>query len=214
VIAGGVALEAAWIAPAHTALLIVDAQVDFAAPDGAMGRAGADLSAVPAALAAAERLAAAARWAGAPVLFVALRTQADTDSRIWADRLRRLGHPGDVAVCRTGERGADFAGPRPEAGEVVVAKTRYSGFFGTDLETRLAALGVDSVVVCGLTTECCVAATARDAFERDFHVFVAADACAAYLPELHAATLNSLALNCAILVPADEVAATWWTAIN
>ena len=148
------------------------------------------------------------------MIFVALQTEAGTDSQVWAERLRRLGHSGDIAVCRTGERGADFAGPRPLPDEAVVVKTRYSGFFGTDLETRLRALGVDTVVVCGLTTECCVAATARDAFERDFHVFLAADACAAYDPDLHAASLKSLALNCAILVSADEAAAAWWTCIS
>jgi ureidoacrylate peracid hydrolase len=204
-------LEPAWVAPARAAVLIVDAQVDFAAPDGAMARAGADLSTVAAALAAAERLAAAARRVGAPVVFVGLQTTPDADSRVWGERLRRLGGEAaaDLAVCRAGGRGADFAGPAPLAGETVIAKTRYSGFFGTDLEARLRALGVDTLLVCGLTTECCVAATARDAFERDFHVFVAADGCAAYDLELHTAALKSLALSCAILVTADQVATAW-----
>ena len=211
-----VAIEPDWIAPARTALLVVDMQVDFAASDGAMGRAGADLSAVPAALAAAERLALAARRAGASVIFVGLQTRKATDSDRWAERLRRLGGEADrdMAVCRAGERGAEFVGPRPRATDPIIAKTRYSAFFETDLEARLEALGVDALVVCGLTTECCVAATARDAFERDFHVFLAADACAAYEAELHAATLKSLALNCAILVSADAVAAAWGSPLN
>lgn len=202
-------LPAEWIAPSRTALVIVDMQVDFAAADGALGRLGVDLSAVPAALAAAERLAVAARVAGVAVIFVGLQTSPETDSPAWTERMRRRGAVGDEALCRIGERGADFIGPQLESGDSVVAKTRYSGFFGTDLGARLAASGTDTVVICGLTTECCVDATACDAFQLGYHVFVAADACAAYEPDLHVAALRRLALNCAIVVSVDQVAAGW-----
>jgi ureidoacrylate peracid hydrolase len=65
-----------WIAPARTALLLVDMQVDFAAPDGAMGKAGMNLSTIAPAIRHAERLADAARAAGVPCLFVRLITRA------------------------------------------------------------------------------------------------------------------------------------------
>jgi nicotinamidase-related amidase len=201
-----------WLAPARTALVIVDMQTDFAAPDGAMGQAGADLSAVPAALAAAGRLADAARRAGAPVIFVGLMTAPEDDSAAWAERLRRQGASdaaSELALCRAGTRGAAFVGPIPLAGEAVVPKLRYSGFFRTDLDARLRRLGVDTLVVAGLTTGACVDSTVRDAFHLDYHVFVATDACAAYEADLHAATLKTLALNCAILVTTDEVAEAW-----
>jgi len=201
----------AWIAPARAALLAIDMQVDFASPEGALGLAGVDLSAVPAALAAAGRLADAARAAGAPVVFIGLQTTAASDSPAWSERARRRG--GDPAVegalCRAGEPGAAFVGPTPGQGELVIAKTRYSGFFRTDLDERLRALGVDTLVVCGLTTECCVDCTVRDAFHLDYHVFVATDACAAYEADLHAGALKSLDLNCAILITADQAIAAW-----
>ena len=95
------------------------------------------------------------------------------------------------------------------AGDVVIAKTRYSAFHGTSLDGLLKAKDVDTLVVCGLTTECCVDCTVRDAFHLDYQVFVAADACAAYEADLHDAALRSLELNCAILVKSDEVAAAW-----
>jgi nicotinamidase-related amidase len=62
-------------------------------------------------------------------------------------------------------------------------------------------------VIAGLTTECCVADTAKDAFNRDYHVFVAADACAAYEPDLQA--LKMLDLNTAILTDSASVAGAW-----
>jgi ureidoacrylate peracid hydrolase len=202
---------AGWISPGRTALLVIDMQVDFAAPDGALGQAGLDLSAVAPALKAAERLAETARKSGAPVVFVGLQTAADADSPAWGERMRRRGGDPDSesALCREGTAGAAFVGPTPAPGETVVAKRRYSGFFGTDLDARLKRLGVDTLVVCGLTTECCVDCTVRDAFHLDYHIFIARDACAAYDPSLHEGALQSLDLNCAILTHTDDVVAAW-----
>ena len=200
-----------WIAPERTALLIVDMQVDFASPDGAAGRWGLDLTTVPAALTAAERLAEAARAAEIPVVFAGLFTTPETDSSAWNERMRRRGGDPDVdaALCRTGEPGSAFVGPQPAPGELVVRKTRYSAFWNTELDARLKAMGVDTLVLAGLTTECCVDGTARDAFNLDYHVFVAADACAAYEPDLHAGALKMLDLNTAILTDSASVAAAW-----
>ena len=200
-----------WIAPGRTAVVVVDIQVDFASPDGALGLAGVDMGVVAPAVAAAERLVDLARAAGAPVVFVGLRTSAALDSPAWLEWSRRRGSASseDSAICRAGQRGAEFVGPTPRPGELVIDKIRYSGFFGTNLHAGLKALGVDTLLVCGLTTECCIDSTVRDAFHLDFHVFIATDACAAYEPEIHEASLKNLELNCAILTTVDEVEAAW-----
>ncbi len=202
---------AAWVAPARTAVLVIDMQVDFASPEGALGRVGVDLSGVQPALEAAERLVDAARAAGTAVGFVGLQTAESTDSRAWRERMRRRrGDPdGDSALCRAGTTGAAFVGPLPQPGEAVVAKTRYSGFHDATLDEVLKGLGVDTLVVCGLTTECCVDCTVRDAFHLDYHVFVVRDACAAYDPAIHASALKSLELNCAILADAAQIVGAW-----
>jgi ureidoacrylate peracid hydrolase len=201
----------AWIAPGRTALVIIDMQTDFASPDGALGAVGVDLGAVPAALAAAKRLAEGAREAGTPVVFVGLQTSREEDSPAWSERMRRrVGDPdGEGGLCREGTSGAAFVGPIPRSGEPVIGKLRYSGFFRTDLDATLQRLGVDTLVVCGLTTECCVDCTVRDAFHLDYHVFIATDACAAYEPDLHDGALKALELNCAILTNTDAVTAAW-----
>jgi nicotinamidase-related amidase len=200
-----------WIEPARTALLVVDFQVDFAAPEGRLGQWGADLSTVPAALAAAQRLVRAARKAGVLATFVGMRTTPDADSPAWAERIRRRGGDprADLALCRAGEPGAAFVGPQPQDGDLVIAKTRFSGFFDTPLDQALRQRRIDTLVVCGMTTECCVDCTVRDAFHLDYQVFLAGDACAAYEPDLHAAALKGLDLSCAMLVTADQVARAW-----
>lgn len=200
----------AWIAPARTAVVVIDIQADFASPDGALGTY-VDMAAVQPAVAAAERLVEAARGAGVPVIFVGLFTTPETDSPSWKERMRRRGGDPDneSALCREGEVGSDFYGPKPLPDDLVVKKVRYSGFVGTNLDARLNALGVDTLVVAGLTTECCVDSTVRDAFSLDYHVFVAADACAAYEPEIHAASLKVMELNSAILTDTAAIAHAW-----
>jgi ureidoacrylate peracid hydrolase len=209
-IASGTKLRG-WIDPRHTALFVIDTQVDFASPVGAVARSGADLRAIPAALAAASRLAAAARRAGATVVFVRLETRPETDSPAWAERMRRRGGVPeiDAALCRAGTSGADFYGTAPAEGDLTVVKGRYSAFFDTSLDAILKARGVDTLVVCGLTTDCCVDCTVRDAFHLDYHVFLAADACAGYDEPLHDAALASLGHNFAILLSAAAVATAW-----
>ena len=200
-----------WIASGRTAVVIVDMQVDFALQEGAHGRDGLDMSIVEPALESARRLVAAARAACVPVVFVGLQTHASLDSPAWRERMLRRGRDpdDDSALCRAGQRGADFVGPTPLPDEIVIPKIRYSGFFGTPLDVGLKGLGVDTLVVAGLTTECCVDSTVRDAFHLDYHVFIPTDACASYQADLHESALKSLQLNFAMLVMTDEVVAAW-----
>jgi ureidoacrylate peracid hydrolase len=199
----------AWIAPARTALLLVDMQVDFASPDGALGRGGADMTMVQAAIRNAALLADAARAAGVPCLFARLITTPSDETDMLQEWKVRRGHEKDPPLCREGTHGAEFVGPQPLADEAVFTKSRYDAFAGTGLDAHLRGLKRDTLVIAGLTTECCVDSTARDAFERDYHVFVASDAVAAYEKDLHDGALRALELNCVLLAKSAEIAAAW-----
>ena len=198
-----------WIAPHRTALLLVDMQVDFAASDGAMAKAGHDVTAAQAALNRAAMLAEAARAAGVPCLFARLITRDSDETELLQEWKKRRGTEDDAPLCQEGTHGAKFVGPEPQAHEAVFSKSRYDAFAGTSLDAHLRGLKRDTLVIAGLTTECCVDSTARDAFERDYHVFIAKDAVAAYTPDLHQAALKALELNCAILLGSAEIAAAW-----
>jgi len=63
----------------------------------------------------------------------------------------------------------------PEPGDTVVWKTRYSGFFETELDALLRARGVRSLVVTGCTTSVCVDSTIRDAMFRDYSCLLLED---------------------------------------
>jgi ureidoacrylate peracid hydrolase len=202
-------MQKEWIAPHRTALLLVDMQVDFAAPDGAMARAGHDVTAAQAALKNASLLADAARGAGVPCLFARLITRDSDETDLLQEWKMRRGTEDEAPLCQEGTRGAEFAGPKPRADEAIFSKSRYDAFAGTGLDAHLRGLKRDTLVIAGLTTECCVDSTARDAFERDYHVFIARDAVAAYTPDLHQGALKALELNCAILADSAEIVAAW-----
>lgn len=198
------------IDPRRSCLVVVDAQVDFIAPDGAAAQGGLDLSFIPPALVRTNQLIAAARVAGTPIAFARVVTRESTDSKALKLLTQRKGISLEsIAICRAGTRGADYHGVQPRSGDLEVQKTLFSSFAGTDFEARLRARGIDTLVVCGFTTECCVDCTVRDAYHRDFNIFVVGDACASYAIELHEGTLRALGENFALLQEADAVIGAW-----
>jgi len=198
-----------WIVPARTALLLVDMQVDFAEPDGAMRQGGADLSMAKAAIRNAVKLADAARAAGVPCLFARLITRESGETDLSREWKKRRGTEDDAPLCQEGTWGAEFVGPQPRADEAIFSKNRYDAFSGTGLDAHLRGIRRDTLVIAGLTTECCVDSTARHAFEKDYHVFIAADAVAAYEKGLHDGALKALELNCAIPAASADIVAAW-----
>jgi nicotinamidase-related amidase len=203
-----VTLKPDWVSPTRTALLVIDIQADFAAPDGAMARSGADMTTIFPAVECARALVEAARAGGLPLVFTRAVTAPHLETDVEREAKTRRGDDGP-GICREGTPGADFVEPRPLAGEAVVTKHRYSVFAGTGLAEKLKARDIDTLVLCGLTTECCIQSSAWDAFERDFHVVIAADAVAAYQPALHRAALEALELNRAILADSAALLAVW-----
>ena len=85
------------------------------------------------------------------------------------------------------------AGLAPRASEKIVTKHRYSAFYDTDLQTVLRSLRIEDLVLCGVMTNMCVESTARDAYFRDYHTFLPADAAGAPTEEMHRASLLNLA---------------------
>jgi nicotinamidase-related amidase len=197
------------IVPEKTCLIVVDIQMDFADPDGMPGQWGVDMAPVTAAIDKIEELIAAARVAGAHVGFMRVVTSPETDGNALKAYMERRGEPGSEAICRAGSGGEDYYRVAPEPGDIEIEKLLFSSFHGTGLDNDLRARGIDTLVVCGITTECCVDATVRDAFHHDYHVFVVSDACAAYDEDMHYGTLRVLERNCALLITTDAVKAAW-----
>ena len=171
------------LAADKTALVLIDFQGDYFDP------AKLQLPGGPAAASQAARLIDAFDAAGAKVVHI-----------------QHLAGSPAAPLFAPGSAGAEIvAAVRPRPGHEVVTKGLPSSFVNTELDAKLRAAAIDTVVVAGLMTHMCVDATARDALSRGYKVIVAADACATRdLPgpdgesaltagEIHRATLAALA---------------------
>jgi nicotinamidase-related amidase len=105
------------------------------------------------------------------------------------DPALRIGAPGPMGrILVRGEPGHDIiAALYPRAGEPVIDKPGKGAFYQTDLDLMLRNRDIETLLVCGVTTEVCVNTTVREANDRGFRCVVLADCCASYFPEFHAA---------------------------
>ena len=202
-------MSASVIDTARTALLVIDMQNDFV-EEGAPLEFPEGRRILP----TLQKVLDAAREHGMPVIYPAhVHRRGGADMGIH----RELYPPvaaGEALV--DGGRGADVHPEiAPQAGELVIKKHRYNSFYATDLEIVLRGLGVDTVVLTGMTTECCVLGTARGALECGFRSVVLADACASCdypdlghgpMPaeEMHRAALRIMSLTSSQVTDVDS----------
>jgi biuret amidohydrolase len=207
-------------AASATALVVIDMQRDFCAPGGYAAQAGLDVGQLAAPIAAIGRLLGAARAAGVMVVHTREGHLPDL-SDCPSAKLRRsiaagaeIGAPGPLGrLLVRGEFGHDFIDAlQPVNGELVVDKPGYSAFHSTTFGEELAARGIDTLVLCGVTTEVCVHSTLRAAVDLGHHCFTVADACAGSTAALHDAALAMIAVEGGIfgmVVSSADVVAAW-----
>ncbi len=177
------------IDPARAAVLVVDMQNDFGAKGGMFDLAGIDISGIQLAVAPTARVMTAARKAGMKIVFLKMGFRPDL-SDLGAEgspiRARRLdsgvgktvrapdGSEGRILIRDTWNTEI-LPALKPEPGDVVIYKHRFSGFFETELDATLKKMGVVQLVVTGCTTSVCVESTIRDAVFRDYLCVLLAD---------------------------------------
>ncbi len=178
----------------NPALIVVDVIEGFTDPACPLG------SEADAVVEANRRLLDAFRARGLHVYFTTVIYRGDEQARVFRDRLPALD------VLQPGSRWVRVD-PRLDRrdGEPVVEKQWASGFFRTDLADRLAAAGIDSLVVTGLTTSGCVRATAVDGLQHDYRVVVPREACGDRNAAAHEANLFDLNAKYADVLGLDEV---------
>jgi len=181
---------------ARTALLIIDMQRDFLEPGGFGEALGNDVSRLQAAVAPLRDVLAAARQHGLLVVHTREGHRPDLSDAPphkvnRGDPSTRIGAPGPMGrILVRGEPGHDIiAELYPVADEPVIDKPGKGAFYQTDFELMLRNRGIDTLFVCGVTTEVCVNTTVREANDRGFRCIVLSDCCASYFPEFHAAGL-------------------------
>lgn len=188
----------------NPALIVIDMQNGFVDPEGFMNKIGLDYMSSAAAIEPISRLLAAAREAGIPILFTRYSLNEDySDAGLLLEVFPQIREARGMIRSTWDADVCDALAPRQ--GETVIDKTRYSAFYDTDLEERLLRLGIDTLIVCGVTTNVCVESTVRDAFFRDIRVVVPSDGTAAVTPELHEGALDDFRYGFGQVVTVDEL---------
>jgi biuret amidohydrolase len=187
-------------AAARIGLVVIDMQVDFCAPGGWVDQLGEDLTNTRAVIPAVVRALEIARAAGVTVFHTREGHLPDLSDLAANKRWRTRGHGlgiGDEGangrILVRGEPGWEIV-PEVELapGETVIDKPGKSAFHATDFEARLRAAEVTHLVVIGVTSDCCVQSTFRDAFERGFETLLLEDCTAAVETRNHEATMDIL----------------------
>ena len=180
------------LATATTAVVVVDMQNDFASAGGMFDRAGIDITGIRAIVPNVHAVLAAAREAAVRIVYLKMGFSPDLADAGYPSSPTWLKHlplrAGDAVTSPDGEPSrilvrdcwnTDIVSElTPVAGDSVLYKTRYSGFYRTELDAVLRSHGIKQLVVVGATTSVCVESTVRDAMFRDYHCLVITDATA------------------------------------
>lgn len=174
------------------ALLLVDLQNDFIHPNGAYARGGAksaEIAALPARLVPlVDAMRKRGRWIISTHFTLVPGRGGEPFVGAHLKKLRPFLGRGDFAPGSWGHALLDDLAPS----DIQVDKVAYSAFYQSRLEFVLARAGIRSMLVAGIVTNGGVASTVRDAHVRDMSVTVIEDGCAAFAPEVHRVTIESL----------------------
>lgn len=200
----------------QSAVVVVDMQNAFASKDGMLDIAGADLAGAPAVVSVIGRILSASRRAHIPVVYLQMGYKADLsdsggpESPNWHKELgiRMMNSRPELKGKLVTEGTWDFAivdALAPQPGDIVIVKTRYSGFSRTALDAELRGRGVRYLFFTGIATNVCVESTLRDAFFLDYWPILITDASmAAGPPAVREATLFNIESYFGWTIPSSE----------
>lgn len=193
-----------------TALLLIDVQNYDCSPDGPAAKAGR----ANANLAMVERLAvlaSEARLRSIPLIYLQNSFRANGFLNSPADLSRRVRLWGEDCLPTIpgnwNHQIVDSLSPHPS--DLVIPKSRQSGFYGTPLDSALRSRSIHSLVITGTATQGCVESTVRDALARDYYVVLPEDCAASTRPDLHACSIKVMKGLVHLMTKSDAIISSW-----
>jgi ureidoacrylate peracid hydrolase len=179
--------EAIPIVPSQTALIVVDMQNAYASPGGYLELAGFDIGDTATVIEKVRLAVEAARAAGVQVVFFQNGWDADyveaggPGSPNWwkSNALKTMRERPELQGKLLAKGTWDYAlvdALKPQKGDIVIAKPRYSAFYNTPLDSMLRARGIKNLAFCGVATNVCVESTLRDGFFLEYFGILLEDA--------------------------------------
>ena len=196
--------EALRLTTADTAVVVIDMQNAYASPGGYLDIAGFDISGAAKVIEQSAKVLATARAAGVPVIFFQNGWDADyveaggpgSPNFHKSNALKTMRANPELEGKLLARGGWDYElveGLTPQPGDIRLHKTRYSGFFNSQLDSVLRARGIRHIVFVGIATNVCVESTLRDGFMLEYFGVMLEDATHQAGPEfLQAATVYNV----------------------
>jgi ureidoacrylate peracid hydrolase len=171
----------------ETAVIVVDMQNAYASPGGYLDLAGFDIGGAARVVEQTAKVLAVAREAGMTIVYF---------QNGWDPDYREAGGPGSPNFHKSNALKTMRARPelqgkllarggwdyelvealKPQPGDIELHKTRYSGFFHSQLDSLLRARGIRNIVLVGIATNVCVESTLRDGFFLEYFGIMLEDA--------------------------------------
>jgi allophanate hydrolase len=195
--------------PTKTALLLIDFQRDFLESGGFGDVQGGNLAAVQASVRPATAVLALARRAGLTIVHTReghepglrdcptckLTRQANAPDSKHTVVIGGVGPKGSRLLVR-GEYMHDLIDQlKPILGEFLIDKPGKGAFYATELHQILVNGAVSHLIIVGVTTECCVTTTLREANDRGFECLLVSDATDGYVPEFKDVSLSMITFS-------------------
>lgn len=171
----------------RTAVIVIDMQNAYASPGGYLDLAGFDISGAQKVIENSRGVLETARRAGMPVIYFQNGWDPDyveaggPGSPNWhkSNALKTMRARPELQGQLLARGGWDYEiveALKPEPGDIVLHKTRYSGFFNSQLDSVLRSRGIRNLIFVGIATNVCVESTLRDGFFLEYFGVVLEDA--------------------------------------
>jgi ureidoacrylate peracid hydrolase len=171
----------------ETAIVVIDMQNAYASPGGYLDLAGFDIAGAAAVIEQSAKVLDTARAAGMTIVYFQNGWDKDyveagtVGSPNWhkSNALKTMRARPELQGTLLAKGTWDYAivdELTPLPGDIVIPKTRYSGFFNTNIDSVLRARGIRNLVFTGIATNVCVESSLRDAFHLEYFAVVLEDA--------------------------------------